>query len=111
MFEAGDFNVGLQIGVGAFAVVKRSTHKNSGHVIALKSYEKKNLSNEQAAEALHKEIYILAALRHSNIVRLHEVIDSRTHVHLVMELCNGTNLFHILKKRKPDQRLPEPLAA
>ena len=44
-------------------------------------------------------------------MRLHEVIDSRTHVHLVMELCSGTNLYHILKKRKPDQRLPEPLAA
>jgi serine/threonine protein kinase len=42
---------------------------------------------------------------------LYEVIDTRTHVHLVMELCQGTNLFHVIKKRKPDNRLPEEEAA
>ena len=91
----------MQIGQGAFAVVKRSTHKKTGHIIALKTYEKKNLVNESASQALHREIYILAMLNHPNIMRLYEVIDMRTHVHLVMELCQGTNLFHYLKKRKP----------
>lgn len=42
---------------------------------------------------------------------LYEVIDSRTHVHLIMELCRGTNLFHIIKKRKPQPRLSESEAA
>ena len=102
MFTFLDFQVGLQIGQGAFAVVKRSIHKASGHTIALKTYEKKNLQNEQASLALHREIYVLATLQHPNIMGLYEVIDSRTHVHLVMELCQGTNLFHVIKKRKPD---------
>ena len=44
-------------------------------------------------------------------MRLYEVIDSRTHVHLVMELCEGKNLYHFLKKRKPKMRLSEPEAA
>lgn len=43
MFTFLDFQVGLQIGQGAFAVVKRSIHKTTGHTIALKTYEKKNL--------------------------------------------------------------------
>jgi serine/threonine protein kinase len=102
MFDFHDFQVGLQIGQGSFAVVKRSTHKSSGHLVALKTYEKKNLINEAAAEALHREIFILAALEHQNIMSLFEVIDTRTQVHLVMELCQGTNLFHVLKKKKPD---------
>lgn len=92
-------------------MVKRSTHKNTGHTIALKIYEKKNLSHESASLALHREIFVLATLTHPNIMRLYEVIDTRTHVHLVMELCHGRNLFHFVKKRKPDQRLPEPEAA
>jgi serine/threonine protein kinase len=37
---------------------------------------------------------------------LYEVIDQRTHVHLVMELCSGMPLFHVVKKL-PDQRMPE----
>ena len=111
MFSVSDFRIGLQIGQGSFAVVKRSIHKSSGHVIALKIYEKKNLSEESAKMALHREIYILATLNHPNIMRLYEVIDSRTSVHLVMELCEGKNLFHHVKKRKPDPSLPEPMVA
>lgn len=44
-------------------------------------------------------------------MRLYEVIDSRTHVHLVMELCHGKSLFHFVKKRKPHSRIPEAEAA
>ena len=73
-------------------------HKKTGHTIALKSYDKKNLVNEDAELALHREIYTLATLKHTNIMRLYEVIDMRTHVHLVMELCHGKNLFHYIKK-------------
>ena len=53
---------------------------------------------------------MLANLRHENIMRLYEVIDTRTQVHLVMELCAGKNLYHHIKRR-PLQRLPEPEAA
>ena len=31
-------------------------------------------------------------------MRLYEVIDARMQVHLVMELCEGKNLFHLIKK-------------
>ena len=44
-------------------------------------------------------------------MRLYEVIDARTQVHLVMELCHGKHLFHFIKKRKPDQAIPEAQAA
>jgi len=91
--------------------VKRCVHKASGNVVALKIYEKKNLTDENASLSLHREIYVLANLNHPNIMRLYEVIDSRTHVHLVMELCEGKNLYHFLKKRKPKMRLSEPEAA
>lgn len=92
-------------------MVRRSVHKGSGHIIALKTYDKKSLNNETATLNLHREIFVLATLKHPNIMGLYEVIDSRTHVHLVMELCQGTSLYHTIKKRKPDQRLPEPEAA
>ena len=31
-------------------------------------------------------------------MKLHEVVDMRTHVHLVMELCQGSSIFHHIKK-------------
>lgn len=111
MFAVQDFQVGLQIGQGSFAIVKRVTHKKSGHLVALKIYEKKNLQKQIASLSLHREIYVLASIYHQNIMRLYEVVDSRTHVHLVMELCHGKSLYHFVKKRKPDGRIPEAEAA
>ena len=67
----------MKIGQGSFALVRRSVHKKTGHVIALKTYEKKNLLNKIQSNALHKEIFILAKLNHPNIVRLYEVINDR----------------------------------
>lgn len=43
--------------------------------------------------AIHREIYILAGLNHPNIMKLFEVIDTRTHVNLIMQLCSGPNLL------------------
>ena len=56
--------------------------------------------------AVHREINTLSDLWHPNIMKLHEVVDQRTHVHLVMELCQGASIYHHIKKM-PDQRLPE----
>jgi len=85
----------LKLGQGSFATVKRSMHRITGHFVAMKIYEKKNLRDEEMSTALRREIYILAALNHPNIVSLYEVINSRTHVHLVMELCDGKSLYRI----------------
>ena len=38
-----DFQINLQIGAGAFAIVRRAQHKDSKHIIAIKTYDKKNL--------------------------------------------------------------------
>lgn len=56
--------------------------------------------------AIHREIYILASLKHENIMNLYEVIDTPTKCYLVMELCNGKNLYHYVKKR-PQKCLSE----
>ena len=70
----------LKIGQGSFATVKRCIHRSTGHFVAMKIYEKKNIKDEEMSTALRREIYILAALNHPNIVSLYEVINSRTHV-------------------------------
>lgn len=45
-------------------------------------------------------------MNHPNISKLFEVIDKRTNVTLVMEMCNGKNLYHFIKK-KASQKLDE----
>jgi len=47
-FALKDFNMGIQIGSGAFALVKRAVHKISSYVVAIKTYDKKHLTDRHA---------------------------------------------------------------
>ena len=37
--------MGHEIGKGSYGVVKRCKHKKSGHIVAIKTYDKKNFSS------------------------------------------------------------------
>jgi len=78
------------------------------HIVAIKTYDKKNLQDKETQMAVHREINTLSDLWHPNIMKLHEVVDQRTHVHLAMELCQGMSIYHHIKK-VPNQRLDESL--
>ena len=75
-------------------------------MVAIKTYEKKALVDNVSKEAIQKEINMLSRLNHPNVMGLFEVIDTRVNVNLIMELCTGKSLFHLIKK-KPKQMLPE----
>jgi len=107
---AEEFSMGFSVGQGSFATVYRSTHKDTGLEVALKTYEKKLLNNRSQLTAIHREIYILAGMRHPNIMKLFEVLDTPSKCHLVLELCKGRNLYNYIKKR-PFQCLSETDAA
>ena len=55
--------------------MRRAIHIDTKAIIALKTYEKKNLKLNEAKNAVHSEINTLSELHHPNIMRLHEVID------------------------------------
>ena len=73
-----DFTMGKLLGQGAFGKVYHATHKKIGHQVAIKTYEKSDLKDKTICMAIHREIHILSALEHSSIMRLYDVIDSKT---------------------------------
>ena len=93
-----DFKINQVIGKGTFAVIKKATHNQTGYQVALKTYQKKLLTKKSQLMAIHREIYILAGLNHPNIMKLFEVIDTPTHVNLIMQLCSGPNMLDYMKK-------------
>ena len=60
-------------------------------------------------EELRNEIAILKTLDHPNIVKLFETFEDKKHMHLVLELCAGGDLYQHLKSRgllRPYEALP-----
>ncbi|CAI4219152.1 unnamed protein product [Parascedosporium putredinis] len=96
--QIGNFVVGSEIGKGSFAQVYMGWHKVSRAAVAIKSVEMDRL-NKKLKENLYGEIQILKTLRHPHIVALHDCVESKTHINLVMEYCELGDLSFFIKKR------------
>jgi calcium/calmodulin-dependent protein kinase I len=81
-----------QIGEGAFGIVYKATKKDTGETYAIKSIDKSTLGQEELSN-LHLEIDIISQVDHPNIVRAFEFYDEPKHLHVVMEVMVGGELF------------------
>jgi hypothetical protein len=75
-----DYAIGKEIGKGAYAIVKQALHKPTNRKLAVKIYEKSKLVDPQRKSSVKREIQILKKIDHSNIVKLHEVIETAKQV-------------------------------
>jgi len=85
------------LGSGAFATVKLAVHKATGKKYAVKMINKADVGNDM--ESIDREITILKNLNHPNIVLLKETFDSPQYLYIVMELCEGGELFNSIAEK------------
>ena len=101
----GPYVLGPTLGEGAFAKVKVATQINTKEKTAIKILDKSRLlEDENDILRFKKEISILKKLRHKNIIQLYEVMESKKSLYIVMEYCEGGELFDYIVKKK---QLPE----
>jgi serine/threonine protein kinase len=86
-----DFYIlGKEIGRGAFSIVREAVNKKTGERVAVKSIRTKFIKNK----LLMREIEIMKKVgNHPNILKLHEVFETKKHLYLVLELVMGGELF------------------
>jgi len=87
------YEIGDEIGRGAFSVVKKGKNKKSGKEVAIKFIEKKFV-DKQDLVLLGREIDIMKQLDHPNVLKLFEVFETDEIIALIMELVNGGELFY-----------------
>ena len=88
------------LGKGAYGKVYQVKNKITQQINACKQISKKDISN---IEKLANEISILKKVDHPNIIKLYEIFEDEKNIYLIMEKCNGGELFdkithHIHKK-------------
>ncbi len=69
-----DYVLGHQIGQGSFAVVWKAENKTTGDTVAIKEINTAKLSRKLKS-SLEGEVSILRRISHTNIVKLHHVIE------------------------------------
>nr|XP_016514837.1 PREDICTED: CBL-interacting serine/threonine-protein kinase 24-like [Nicotiana tabacum]XP_016514838.1 PREDICTED: CBL-interacting serine/threonine-protein kinase 24-like [Nicotiana tabacum] len=102
--KLGKYELGRTIGEGAFSKVKFAQNTETGENVAIKVLAKSTILKNKMVEQIKREISIMKIVRHPCIVRLHEVLASRTKIYIIMEFVTGGELFD---KIVHQVRLPE----
>ena len=92
---------GRLIGQGAFGKVNIGLNILTGRVVAIKSFNKKDLNKN--GENMRKILYetnLMKKLNHPNITKILEMFEDDEYILISMEYINGGNLFSFVKKRR-----------
>lgn len=86
--------LGRELGRGEFGVTYLCTDRETREALACKSISKKKLRTAVDIEDVRREVAIMSSLPdHNNVVKLRATYEDSEAVHLVMELCEGGELF------------------
>jgi len=86
------YEIGEELGKGAYAVVKKIKNIITNEEYAVKIYEKEKLNSNSKKSCVTKEIQILKRLNHKNIAKLIEVISNEKQILVIQELVEGISL-------------------
>uniref|UniRef100_A0A6T6MSR4 Non-specific serine/threonine protein kinase n=1 Tax=Timspurckia oligopyrenoides TaxID=708627 RepID=A0A6T6MSR4_9RHOD len=95
MFVEHFFEMGQVIGKGAFGVVREAKSRATGEQVAVKTFKKKNL-NEDDYKYLKREIDIVTKVDHLNVVNTYDVFESEDSIFIVMEYLPGGMLYDLV---------------
>ncbi|KAL8030172.1 hypothetical protein ABFX02_14G270900 [Erythranthe guttata] len=91
--KVGKYEVGRTIGEGTFAKVKFAQNTETGESVAMKVLDRSTIIKHKMVDQIKREISIMKRVRHPFVVRLHEVIASRTKIYIILEFITGGELF------------------
>ncbi|CAN6817130.1 unnamed protein product [Brassica oleracea] len=95
--RVGKYELDRTLGEGTFAKVKFARNVVNGENVAIKILDKeKVLRNKMIAQVyitLDREISTMKLIKHPNVIRMLEVMASKTKIYFVLEFVTGGELF------------------
>lgn len=91
--RVGKYELGRTIGEGTFAKVRFARDSETGDAVAIKILDKEKVLKNKMVEQIKREIATMKLIKHPNVVRLYEVMGSKTKIFLVIEFVKGGELF------------------
>ena len=95
----GPFLLKERLGAGGMGVVYRATHVESRRQFAVKVLSAKAAGNKRIVARFARELEILKALKHPNIVRCFGGGRQGSDIYLVMELVAGGSIAGLIRRR------------
>ncbi len=87
---------------GGQGIVYRATQKSTGRTVAIKMLREAAFAGPTERARFEREVQILAALKHPNIVTIHDSGDAAGHLYFVMDYIAGQPLdVHVAREKRP----------
>jgi serine/threonine protein kinase len=97
---AGPYLLGQTLGKGTTGKVKVGSHRQHHLPVAIKIISKSNLeANPDAKHRVEREISILKLLKHPNIMSIYDIMQTQTHIFIVLEHLGGGELYDYVLQR------------
>ncbi|XP_051125801.1 CBL-interacting protein kinase 23-like [Andrographis paniculata] len=97
--RVGRYELGRTLGEGTFAKVKFAKNMDTGENVAIKIMDKEKVLKHKMVGQIKREISTMKLIRHPNVIRLYEVMASKTKIYIVMEFVTGGELFDKIATR------------
>lgn len=91
--RVGRYELGRTLGEGTFAKVKFARNLETGENVAIKILDKEKVLKHKMIGQIKREISTMKLIRHPNVIRMFEVMASKTKIYIVMEFVTGGELF------------------
>ena len=94
------YKFGRMIGRGAFGKVNIGLNILTGRIVAIKSFNKQNLTNEKAKKKILYETNLMRSLYHPSVTKILETFETDKYMLIIMEYISGGNLQNFVRKRR-----------
>jgi len=101
-----DYSLDKNLGKGAFGEVFLTTKKGTNKLFATKKIPRELVETDNIMKYLVNEIQILRELDHPNIVKFQEIKKTKNHYYIIMDYCNGGELYKALEKYMDKNKKP-----
>jgi len=91
----GRYEMLKHLGTGSFATVHLAKDIKTGDLVAMKFIDKVNFVGPEAS-SVYEEIKLMKSIKHKNIVKLIDVIETSTVLCIVMEYCENGELYDLI---------------
>ncbi|KAK0579462.1 hypothetical protein LWI29_026662 [Acer saccharum] len=91
--RVGKYELGRTLGEGSFAKVKFARNTETGENVAIKILDKEKVLKHKMIGQIKREISTMKLIRHPNVIRMYEVMASKSRIYIVLEFVTGGELF------------------
>lgn len=97
----GNYRLIRTLGEGTTGKVKLAQNIDTNELYAIKIIKKSNFATKPNLEMkINREIALMRIMDHPHILKLHQVLQSNRHIHMVLEYAPKGELFDYLVKAK-----------